>query len=342
MTPSKNPVDRDVSLDFLRGSAIFFMVFTHVNAVFYSGNSPWLDFFTWWGATICFTVFLFVSGAVYGIKFRAGKPETNKLLKRAGLFLLIYYLLVLILMILRNGFVYGVDNLTDVIVLRKIPEFVEYILPFSLYALFMVVSWRGIKKTIELPALVIILAVAVHLLSNFLYGLDWGEGYVNVVKGILVGHDDWHRFGVLSYFPIFVLGLAWGGRFSLEANRTRFNASVGLAVCAGLILLLKISGISVWVRWPPSVLFLLYGIAYLFAVIYLFEIISRYKRFVGVVSHLGIHAAKFYIYHLLVIFLIGRLVGWREFSEPLVVLLLVFVLTVSNSLAHIGHRVRIS
>ncbi|HLD96614.1 MAG TPA: heparan-alpha-glucosaminide N-acetyltransferase domain-containing protein [Patescibacteria group bacterium] len=73
---------RDLSIDFLKGTAVLFMIVTHVNAFFYDGRLPWLNFWTWWGATICFISFVFAYGLGYGTRLARGPLDRKSTLKR--------------------------------------------------------------------------------------------------------------------------------------------------------------------------------------------------------------------------------------------------------------------
>ncbi|MCA9390506.1 DUF1624 domain-containing protein [candidate division WWE3 bacterium] len=84
---------RDLSIDILRGFAVLFMIVTHSIVLFYSGTARLLDFWVWWGATICYSSFLFAFSAVYGMKLSNGNIDPLKHLKRATILFIGYYLL---------------------------------------------------------------------------------------------------------------------------------------------------------------------------------------------------------------------------------------------------------
>ena len=117
--------ERDYSLDFLRGLAVIFMVITHVFALFYKGPNPIMDWFIWWGATVCFTTFLFIFSVLYGLKLSKGGLDVKKELKRFGVILAGYYLI---------GFwvslFWGEQTPLEVLLFIKQPEFVEFIIAF--------------------------------------------------------------------------------------------------------------------------------------------------------------------------------------------------------------------
>ena len=70
--------NRDFSIDFLRATAILLMTITHVNALLYLGKNPILDIFTTAGATLCFSIFLFCSAYVNGLKIQKGSTFSFK------------------------------------------------------------------------------------------------------------------------------------------------------------------------------------------------------------------------------------------------------------------------
>lgn len=322
---------RNMSLDFLRGTAVIFMMITHVNALFYSGVSPFLDFFIWWGATVCFTIFLFVSGSVTGIGIALDKIRRIRIIQRVVYFLVVYYATVFLLKILRYGFVYDLADVFDVIVFRDIPEFTEFIVPFIVYPLVILFTPAKLLKMLTKPLVVVPLSLVIFYVANYLYAFSWGDGYINVVKGILVGHGSSHRFGVLSYFPVFALGIAWG-RHTISTDRKSIGRDATVAVIAGLALffVLKFTGISVWERWPPSLFFLLYGIAYSFLVLCTFGVIRNLKFAVSAVAFMGVNAFKYYVYHIIILYMIGCFISRKTLSEVYVILLLIAVIVIST------------
>jgi len=314
------------------------MVITHVNGLFYAGGSPVLDFFTWWGATVCFTIFLFVSGSVTGIGIELNKVSRAGMIRRIIRILLIYYGTAFILKVIKFGFVESFAGIFDLLVFRDIPEFTEFIVPLIVYPVIPLLIPRKMLKWLTKPLVILPVGFLLFYIANYLYPLSWGDGYINVIKGILVGHGDLHRFGVLSYFPVFAMGLAWGGRVVSFRMGSIRNAAIACAVSSVVFFMLKFSGISGWERWPPSLCFLLYGIPYSFLVLWTFRVISKFRMFESAVTFAGVNAFKYYVYHIILLYIFGWLVSWKTFSGFQVLFVLLFSSILSTGLVLIRNK----
>lgn len=296
-------------LDFIRGLAVVFMIITHVSAIFWDGGEGFVETLTWWGAAVCFTTFLFVSSVIYGIKLSAGSLKFNKELRRSLGILGGYYLVAVILGLISKEVVLSVSGLIDVAVFKVVPVYTEFILPFAFYPL---VIWllRGVFNRV-LPSLWIstVLGLVVYVISRFLYSIDIGSGYAAVVQGLLIGHGDLHRFGVFMYFPVLVAGLYWGFNQKSLSRRASYYSGLTALVLAGIFAFFRITNTSGWSRWPPSLIFFIYGLFMSFGTIALWKFISKIRILVDTVSFLGIFSIGFYRYHLIISYIFAFLVG---------------------------------
>lgn len=319
---------RELSLDFLRGLAVIFMIITHVNAVFYTGKTVWLDTFTWWGATACFTIFLFCSGAVYGGKLFEGSLDWRRMLKRAAGLLGVYFLAALGVRLLGGAWK-GWASVRDLVLLNDIPEFTEFILAFVLYAVVVALFGGVLRKALKYKWAVLVGGLAIFALANYLYGLNWGGGVLNIIKGLLVGNGEWHRFGVLSYMPVFALGLVWGWG-QKESGRFRWDLALVGVVASGVIMaLFWFTGWSKYDRWPPSLFFMFYGLVFCFGALGTWPVVQRLKLVVGAVNFLGTRALDYFWIHVWVLMLGFMAFGSAGRQEGFVVIALGAVFAVA-------------
>ncbi len=339
-TEVQNAAIRDNSLDFLRGTAILFMIITHVNAIFYTGKAAWLDTFTWWGATICFTVFLFCSGAVYGLKLFDKNIDRKILLKRA-MGLLVAYFVAAFGVRLLSGTLKGLDGVLRILLLVDIPEFTEFILAFALYSAVLALFSKQFARALKYKWLMLIASVGVFFFAGFLYNLNWGGGVFDIIKGLLVGHVDWHRFGILSYAPVFTLGLVWSW-LQKESRRFRFDfAIIAFIFMMVVFLMLRFTGLSVYYRWPPSLLFMLYGVIYSFAVLSVWPLLNRLHGITAFLATAGRNALTYFVAHIWIMFGLFSIIGSLEQQEMLVILVLFTVVVLSWLVAEIHCKKRL-
>ncbi|OGH87629.1 MAG: hypothetical protein A3J93_03865 [Candidatus Magasanikbacteria bacterium RIFOXYC2_FULL_42_28] len=267
------PQKRYLEIDFLRGSAVFLMLVAHINFVFTKNYNFILDTLTWFGATICFSVFIFCFAFSYGLKLSDNKKlNLKKETKRFFRLLFVYYGSAFC----AQYFIFSnisIEKLYLILTFQYLPVFTEFIIPFFLYVILILIFFPVFKKLLKYPILFISISLAIYFFGQWLYPLDGGGNFLNVIKTLLVGNGDVHAFGVLSYLPIFVLGLIVG---ESQSDKKGELAVVVIFVTAVILFaFLKILGFSVWHRFPPSVLFLLYGVIYSFGVLLLYRYLKK-------------------------------------------------------------------
>lgn len=319
---------RDHSLDFLRGSAVLFMVIAHVNAVFYDKPGTILDTGTWWGATVCFTIFLFVSASVTGIQIKLDKFLPQKVLKRSFSLLIVYFATAFVLTLLNTDTDLTLRTAIDILTFKNVPEFTEFLIPFFIYPILILPIWKPIGKLLKQPAILISISLFIYLLGIYLYQLNWGAGYVNTIKGLLVGHEDIHWFGLLLYFPVYAIGLAWGGRENTTESKSQTGARNALFATVPLFVLTAITGISTWQRYPPSISFILYGLIFSFAVILIYRYAQKISILNSAFKFLGVHALAYYVYHIIFIAGMDSIISIHNVSEFATIMLYLLTLSI--------------
>ncbi|MBN2100380.1 acyltransferase family protein [Candidatus Dojkabacteria bacterium] len=321
--------ERDYSLDFLRGMAVVFMVLTHVNAVLYKGYSTLFSTITWWGATICYTTFLFVFGAVYGIKIQKEKMDRIRMLKRATIFLIIYFASAFSVILVKYGIGGLLENIGDILFLSNIPEFTEFLLPFVFYLVIFALFTGSLIRMKSWSWGYLLVGVLLFIISDYLYDMDWGPNFRETIKGLFVGHEDVHTFGLLSYAPILMTGLYWGVEVIGKGKKNQIQTLLLSLLCGLFLAFLNYTAFSSWNRWPPSVVFLLYGIVFCLVVLFLYGLVSKAKVITKPIIYLGQHSLSFYYVQIVLTLIIGRLLNWRRNDElwALLMYLVSFVVT---------------
>ncbi|MBP6859249.1 MAG: DUF1624 domain-containing protein [Candidatus Magasanikbacteria bacterium] len=307
---------RSSKIDFLRGSAVFFMLITHINVVFAQNPSFMLDKLTWWGATVSFSIFLFCFAYIYGLKLSDNKKlNVEKQVKRILLLLCIYYGAALCShYFLFNGI--SAREFGSILTFGYLPLFTEFIIPFFLYIILILIFSPVLKKIRQWPAALVLISFSIYFLANWLYGLDVRGGFLTALKTLMVGNGHMHSYGVLSYFPTFVLGFITGG--AEKSSTGKSFALLVFIISSALFVFLRVSGLSLWYRFPPSVLFLLYGIIYSFGVVLLYKYISKVNILNRYFIFLGKKALFIFLINVIVILGLSRFLNHALFAAETV------------------------
>ncbi|MBT3817458.1 MAG: DUF1624 domain-containing protein [Candidatus Magasanikbacteria bacterium] len=325
--PSLLKCKRIDALDFLRGSAVFFMLITHINAVFLKDYNLFLDKLTWFGATICFSTFLFCFAFIYGLKISKHTLNKKRQIKRALQILVIYY----ISAFFAAFFLYGhlrPDEIFDIVILKHIPLYTEFILAFVFYIILVILIEKPLKKAIKYPIPLLLFSIGIYLLSSLLYTIETSPQLLITLKNLFVGHEAHHTFGVLSYFPIFILGFL-SGAIKKKKYKKKFLISL-FAISTISLIFLRVTGLSVWYRWPPSTLFLLYGISYAFFIGISYSYIKKITYLNKYFIHLGKNALHIFLLNIIVILGFSFLVDYEKYpTQRLLFIHLVFLIIIS-------------
>jgi hypothetical protein len=279
------------------------MIVTHVFSLFYSGNSFFWEWWIWWGATVCFTIFLFVFASLYGKKISSNSLQPVKEILRMGWLLLSYFLIGLYVQLFLSNL--NIDHfgkyLIPIFTLEHLPGLTEFILTFALYIGLIIAFHQFLQKLISNVWVTLLSSFLVYWLSRHLYELNTPFALLQSLKAQLVGHADLHAFGILSYFPVFAIGLWWGTIFDNESLKNKLLPIFSIT-CLGALTILYVTDLSDWGRWPPTVLFLLYGLTFSFVMWWLNSYIQALlPKIFHFIQKLGRHALIYYLGHILII-----------------------------------------
>lgn len=328
---SQSKPSRDISLDLLRGVAVILMIITHVNGLLYSGDSGFVDFFTYWGATLCFSIFIFVSGAVYGIKIYKDKLSNKKLLKRMLVILGFYYIAAFVLFTIESSRLPGLLEIGEILLLIRIQSYVEFLLAFVFFAAILILVNEFIANFIKkcvyfLP----VLGILIYILSTYLNSLDWGTGLGWWFKNHLISNSELHTFGILPYSVPFIIGLFWG------IVRFKYSKSVQNYIKIGFFLftfwlakMMIFKGVADWSRWPPSVFLLAHGISFSFGFLIISDLVKRIKPLNQILLFFSKNALLAYVTHIVIVFGLSYTIGFSYSKWSDIVILNTAVLFVT-------------
>lgn len=339
---------RELSIDIWRGAAVLIMMLTHAIAFFHIGTDNLMSVLGDFGGTVSFTMFLFLSGcaAYLGyIRLETRRSRVEKVLRRT-LFLALGYILVAFVATLPTfSFPPGIHwfvNLANIVTFNTIPDFGEFIIPFILFSLILVAAKPLFKIATSNPLLTIAVGAGSYALGQILYTVPM-TGYLEVIKEIWAGSGELHRFPLLQYLIIYLLGMQWG-KFMSRVNKssTRLKTSVfasigyGILLAAAVVIQTNLNIPALFersFRWPPSIAFVLAGLL-ASMVVYTIILFTRNLRFIPsgqvLLNYIGNNAFTFFVVHTVVLYAYRYLsADARQESAFLVIVFYILLVVVS-------------
>lgn len=269
---SLNPLkQRFEDIDLLKGLAIILMSFVHVNSLLFVKPFGVLDDLTFIGSTVCFVTFLLAFSFLQGKKLLAGKIDSwRKIFTKISLLYLWYIVLGIFSTLLHNGDI-TLPQVIEIVLLRNLPLYVEFLIAFIWFTIFIKIFGKTIIKLFNYPYILFIFSLVIYTLGMFLFNIEVNSNLLVWLKMHLVGNLDTHVFPVFQYMPVYILGIL----MAKHGNRKKYLGFAILCVC--ILIVLSVFNLSVWYRWPPSILYLVEGILFVFASLYIFECIKNVR-----------------------------------------------------------------
>jgi len=295
-------LNRDQSIDFLRGTAILFMTITHVNALYYQGENEIMHFFTTIGATICFSIFLFCTSYIIGLKIKKGEEISKRKILDKSLKTYLVYILISVLVLITYYKQFSIKDLFSIIFIINPPEFAEFLISLSLFSLLTILLIKPLKKLIERPFLIIFFTILLLLLGNILYKVTTEMVFIAPIQILienLWGYSNLHRFPILFYLPIYIFGILLA-QYPFQKIKLLLS-TVSILV----ILFLTVFNLSSWYRWPPSILFLTYGVGYISLIMYISKrYFNNYRNnILKIIARIGKYPLHQFVLSTILIFL---------------------------------------
>ncbi len=343
--------ERFYLLDLLRGIAVFLMVLAHSVYLFHDSSSPFLNLLQNFGNAVAFTTFLLVSGTVAYIAYLRPDISPNYFKKRTRnrfLFLLFtYYLVALFALGSKILTTYGLARwkiILDVLSFRTVPSFVEYIPPFIVFTLFLIFFRKFLFSLAQQVPKAIFYSALIYFVGMMVYRIPVPE-FLIPSKALFFGHENWYRFPIFQYFPIYILGLSFGHWIKEIKNlghKKEIVESLAIISIVGIGISLAIGNITdisferLFLRWPPTLPFLLLGTAFTFtlgAIFYLTKYLKRIPLAFDSLLVLGQNAYAVFWAHILIFHFYLMASGSKVSSIFLVLILFSFLLLTSLALA---------
>lgn len=340
-------------LDLIRGLAVFLMIAAHAIYFFHNSTNETLLFLEKVGNTFCFTAFLLVSGAVAYIAYINHEEERQKfqkkLLKRILIILASYFSLALLVsfsqIIQAKGFEKW-NIIFDILIFKNVPSYTEFIPPFIIYSLVILIFPKLIKGISRSPFVAAFVSIYLYFTGFLLYKLSVPE-FFEPWKAFFAGHENYYRFPVLQYAPIFILGLTWGQLLKkTQTLKEKKEIAKFLAIVSSIGILIAVLAAHfhfksfdiLFLRWPPSITFLLIGITSTFLISFLFysfKILRKLHITNDLLLIFGQNAFAFFWVHIFLLSSYQMLGGAKVGSVLIFFILFLMLIGVSVILAAI-------
>ncbi len=333
---------RSTKIDALRGIAVMGMIVSHALFFFHdSSNSAFTFVAKFLNATV-FTLFVFVFGLALSKWLDVHALDRTKhivisSLKRAGIIYLLYAATSTVSLLTTQA---GLPQLFSVLTLQSAISFTEYMQLFVVLFLLIPLLRPLLRYTRTSLLLTFVIGAFFYLAGIMLREISVPD-FLLSIKTLLAGHEDLIRFPVLFYLPVVVWGVWWQHDSDHNTqdkvhttNHIRVLMGATALTVAGVLLsrFVNIPILNPDIRWPPSVAFLATGLSLATIGLFLTPYLSRVGNPVkGIVSYFGRDALDIWANHLLLLFLYRRFIG-EHFSNPIIVVMLIFFLTVATVL----------
>lgn len=347
---------REISIDVLRGWAVWWMIVAHVVFFRYGLENGFMNLFIHFGASFCYVTFLFTFGV--GIYHSIvisdwNKARKVKILQRIMQLVLLYFFAAIAsywsyIPIQEINLTYMYESARQVVTFAYYPGFTEYLPSFAIFT----ILFFGLRQIFRDRlrgwfmgrnfTILLVLVIAIHLIANIIaHGLP---NYIHSIR-MIIGTPQSFDFPIMQYLVVVILG-AWSASW-ISGEKKSVDARV---VLMGYIILLanmsikytfnfthRYDLIDPWVntivRWPPSPTFLLNGLSYTF----LFWIMTRwmikiqlFKPIVSILHYMGIRGIGLLIYHLIPLFVL------KSFGVPMMTIAQVAMFCIATIVTYWG------
>lgn len=285
LAPKKK--NRDLSLDYIRGFAVFIMILAHTIHFFHTETNQYLRFLEGVGNTLAFTIFLFVAGAATYLAYLKNeerwKEKRNRIFRRIIYLIIGYYVIALASKISSFTWPPSIEwlkTIGNVAVFLDVPGFTEFIIPFIILTISLFPLRKIYKKISKSLLTTIITGLITFLAGTGLYLAKINYPISNIIS-LFAGYESYYRFPVFQYLIVFLLGLNWGNFITKEGKKEGRAFKLGLAsftifaISYFVSQFANITFLDPLYRWPPSIGFITIGLAFSYiAIIFIYSLLK--------------------------------------------------------------------
>lgn len=249
---------RDSSIDMMKGLLTVLMVFCHVLQFFPRGNGwQWVVGYI---SLTTFSGFMFCSGYVFNLAYANREKPEKRMFIAFIKSIFVYYLSGIAFVTLINMDL-SFDAFLNVILLRHIPEYSEFLLSFAIIYVVEIFLHKQIAGLLK-DKIKSGITVAVSLLMTF---IRYDQIHFTPL-GALIGTFDFYCFPIVQYFCYFLLGAY------LSDRKKAFDLKTFILCCLGtLVIVIHVIKNKVLPgRFPPTLIWIVGGALFVYCY-YLFS-----------------------------------------------------------------------
>ncbi len=293
---------RDNSIDLMKGILVFLMILCHV-LMFFPKVEVETPFTVFVGLT-SFPGFMFCLGYVFPIAYSNKKDAEKRMFKGFIKTLLAFYVsgTFSLLLLQKASFI----NIVDMILIRNIPGYSEFILSFALVFLVNIFLFKPIKKLVQNKIRFIIVAVLCLAFTGFNFGTVTSDFF-----GTFVGTYRFSSFPIIQYGFYFLIG------FYISEHKIFFNFYIYfISLACTFLFFLFVGHYGVYpARFPPSLTWVVGA----FFIIYTYYLVCKLIKRFSFLELAGKHSLAFILVSNITLFIFDRLIPEPPFTHWLFV-----------------------
>jgi hypothetical protein len=322
--------NRNLTIDTLRAFAIILMLITHINGLLSNSTNSFISLLTHIGATVSYIAFLFCFAYIQGIQLNQKKVSATKSIKK-GLILLFWYYVTAVLAQYLLTQTLTFTQTAQIFSLQIFPEYTEFLIPYALLTFLLPLLQNFYKFSTQNIYRTVLIGLLLYIIGSFISSIYLNSTILNSYIALIAGSKELHTFGLLSYAIPYLLGI-YAGRNSMT-NQKLFNGISAITVVL-VCILLNVTNISSWQRWPPSVYFILYGLAFIFIILTIAHIFYQNELISKSILFLSTNTLTIFILNVIIIMIISLYVGKNSLDTTLTLvsypIIISFILVVTK------------
>jgi hypothetical protein len=269
---------RNVHLDITKGVLTLGMVGAHLISFCSDQNISYLRNFAYITNLVSFSGFLFSFGyGTYLAYFGKKNIPFNKIIKSSGKILLGFYISGIAYRSLLNANEFNVSKILDILLLRDIPGYSEFLPAFAIILIIGAVLHKTISHILNNRVLLMILVLFCLSFTKIDYGI-----IKSPQLALILGTTEFPTFPVVQYFPLFLLGMYFAKNNIIYNNKLLFVSSFTTIIFIMYSYLFHHPS-----RFPPSILWIVSSAALVYLYFLLSYLLYKYKIINTYLSSVG-------------------------------------------------------
>lgn len=297
--------NRDSSIDIFKGLLVIGMIFCHIILLFTNSDQfAFPRYLTLFINCITFSGFVFCFGYAYKVAYltKGFKNVYRRILSNTAKTYLAYVLSGLFYKLLIEKMEFTLGNFIKIATFQIVPPLSEFLITFSLFSLFTLVAFKPLKMLLANKVVFLIVNI-VFLLTTYIPP-DFAS--TNQI-GLIIGTYRFASFPLFQYMPLFLLGLYFA-EYKIVFNIKFF---IGSIICTIIPFLYYINTHVSPMRFPPSILWIIAPMFFLYCV----YLLSKHINFKAL-SFIGRNVLYFLLMSNIMIFSLRGATSFTLYPDP--------------------------